>query len=452
MLAKWPIRNKLLVGLGLLAVIVATLSISGFLGVYAYRGLVRDLRGRADELPLATKLASRVSDLRVSLTAIRAPGALGQPESAPSHPTTSDAPSPAIHPPFRRRSRGARRVLHATEPIRSRRPADQRHAPGARHGGAFAANALRRGQFWIAKPDWPADGARTERLAEKLDSLQSLAAELPSFLHRRIHDLAGDVRAEYRTMIGVNWVTTLSALFMAGLFVQLFYRWVFRPLRVLIRGSRQVAAGDFGYRIQLDSHDEMAELAQAFNDMTARFQAVRDDLDHQVQLRTKQVVRSEQLASVGFLAAGVAHEINNPLASIAMCAESLESRLAQIAPADAEQAALVGRYLRMIQTEAFRCKEITEKLLDFSRLGDVAHQDVDLRELVQGVIDMVRHLGRYQQKEIQLAPGEAVVAAVNCQEIKQVVLNLITYRLDALELGLGRAGDRLAGHASTSPR
>ena len=78
----------------------------------------------------------------------------------------------------------------------------------------------------------------------------------------------------------------------------------------------------------------MAELAEAMNDMTARFQAIRDDLDRQVQERTKQVVRSEQLASVGFLAAGVAHEINNPLASIAMCAESLEGRVRELLDAD----------------------------------------------------------------------------------------------------------------------
>ena len=53
----------------------------------------------------------------------------------------------------------------------------------------------------------------------------------------------------------------------------------------------------------------------------------------------------------------------------------------------------MARYLKMIQTEAFRCKEITEKLLDFSRLGEVKRQNADLRELVQSVIEMVGHLG-----------------------------------------------------------
>jgi signal transduction histidine kinase len=177
----------------------------------------------------------------------------------------------------------------------------------------------------------------------------------------------------------------------------------------------------------------MAELATAMNDMTGRFQAIRDDLDRQVQLRTKQIVRSEQLASVGYLAAGVAHEINNPLASIAMCSESLESRLAEIAPDGNPQSALIKRYLRMIQTEAFRCKEITEKLLDFSRLGDVQHQPTDMRELIQGVIEMVRHVGKYHAKTITFATGEPIVALVNAQEIKQVVLNLITNALDAVE-------------------
>jgi signal transduction histidine kinase len=193
-----------------------------------------------------------------------------------------------------------------------------------------------------------------------------------------------------------------------------------------------VAAGDFGYRLQLDTRDEMAELADAFNAMTERFQEIRDDLDKQVQLRTREVIRSEQLASVGFLAAGVAHEINNPLASIAMCAESLESRL-EPAGADDAEAQVARRYVELIQAEAFRCKGITEKLLDFSRLGEVRRQPTALLGLVRDVADMLQHVGRFKGRTIEIEDERDVLAMVNPQEIKQVVLNLLVNALDSLE-------------------
>ena len=96
---------------------------------------------------------------------------------------------------------------------------------------------------------------------------------------------------------------------------------------------------------------------------------------------------------------------------------------------------MIRSYLRMIQDEAFRCKGITERLLDFARIGDVKRQNTDLSELVQGVIAMVSHLDRYHGKHIDFAPGEPVYAAVNPQEIKQVVLNLLTNALDSLSPG-----------------
>ena len=98
----------------------------------------------------------------------------------------------------------------------------------------------------------------------------------------------------------------------------------------MVEGSRQVAGGNYDYRIELNSEDEVAELADALNAMTANFQSIKSDLNRQVQQRTKEVVRSEKMASVGFLAAGVAHEINNPMATIAWSAESLESRIQDI--------------------------------------------------------------------------------------------------------------------------
>jgi signal transduction histidine kinase len=179
----------------------------------------------------------------------------------------------------------------------------------------------------------------------------------------------------------------------------------------------------------------MSELADAMNDMTNHFHTVREELDAQVRQRTKQVVRSEQLASVGFLAAGVAHEINNPLASIALCSESLETRVLPFLIENDDESEVVRTYLKMIQDEAFRCKGITEKLLDFSRMGDVQHQRTEMRELVHGVIDMVGHMGRYRNKQVVLKPGSLLYANVSPQEMKQVVLNLLTNGLDSVDPG-----------------
>ena len=278
-------------------------------------------------------------------------------------------------------------------------------------------------------------------IGSHLDSLAFLSAKLPTFLQSRMHDLAHEVRGRYRTLIITTWASALAAVVLLLGLGLLTYSWVFRPLRHLGHGSRRIAGGDFGFRIELETCDEMADLGQALNDMTDRFQEIRDDLDHQVQLRTKEVVRSEQLASVGFLAAGVAHEINNPLASIAMCAESLEARIGS------EVDAVASRYLQLIQSEAFRCKGITEKLLDFSRVGEVRRQVTALGALVHDVVDMLRHVGRFAHKTVSFVDGPDVLVLANPQEIKQVVLNLLVNALDSIDedgevvLTVSRDGD-----------
>ncbi len=215
------------------------------------------------------------------------------------------------------------------------------------------------------------------------------------------------------------------------------YRAIFRPLQMLIQGSRRVAVErDFNYRIHLDTKDEVAELADAMNDMTDRFQRIRDDLDTdspadvQVRQRTKEVVRSEKLASVGFLAAGVAHEINNPLASIAWCAESLEMRLPTCIQQDdgcqtmstIRRFSCCGSICAAFKTRPFAARKSPKSCSTFPAWAIRQTADDRSGRTGRGVIEMVGHLGRYRGRTSSSTCGQAVVAPVNAQEIKQVVL------------------------------
>jgi two-component system NtrC family sensor kinase len=426
-----PIRDKLLLGGLLVGIMVATLSASSFLGIYSYRRLVRALSCRAAELPRASELGECVGTLRlIHARALAGDAAAPRPTGLAADPRSAAAFAAAFTPQLAQTTWALDRYcleLAAFElegmPFgdRSRERETAREiAACLRTIGLLVPSA--------APPvALPAIGPHLERLA-------TLTAELPSFLQERLHDLSHEVRTGYRTLIITTWASATAAVMLLAAIGILTYRWVFRPLRLLGHGSRRVASGDFDFRIELDTRDEMAELAAALNDMTQRFKVIRDDLDRQVQLRTREVIRSEQLASVGFLAAGVAHEINNPLASIAMCAESLESRLVKPGAEDAD-AQVTRRYLELIQNEAFRCKGITEKLLDFSRLGEVRRQPTAIVALVADVADMLRHVGRFAGKPIDIQTGGDLLVMVNPQEIKQVVLNLLVNALDCIDEG-----------------
>lgn len=450
MLTTWPIRKKLSLGVVLLFVTVAILALSGVTNGYAFRGLVRTISRRATELPIAIALAKDVSSLRASV-----------PTADPDYTSTLLQELD--------RQEFDRNLLQVTSTLDeySQRLEENRFETNVHIGNmqqelstlhdiGVLLQEIRtiadEGPYSYTKTE----AERLDSLAQRVDLLAEASQRLPSYLQERMNDLHLDVRLYYRTWIVVTLVTSIASTTTLIVMLRLFYTWIFRPLNQLIEESHIIASGNFDHRIELNSGDEMDQMATALNEMTDRFQQIRDDLDGQVKARTREVIRGEQLASVGFLAAGVAHEINNPLASIALCAESLEERIRELLAtqsleeSDQEQTShharlehhpdedenaveVVQDYLRMMQDEAFRCKEITEQLLDFSRLGDVEKQPFDLADLVQGVVDMVQHVGKYKRKEIVYQVEEAVMTPVNPQEIKQVVLNLITNGLESLE-------------------
>lgn len=438
MLERWPIRNKLLTGVALFVLILGSLSWSGFYGLYEYRGLVKSL-DRVAELQYATELAGAITDLRLTTYEVTSDGPrTGQRAFLSGIPEVE-------RPEFRARRDALRQRLLAAREAQARYR-QQLDAEGTRHDqlddrrrerettaqieqALDAIEAYNSGQAWVF------DSVATDKLRSAADRLQVLTAELPNYLHVGILQTSTNMKDRFSVILGLGWISAGLTVAMLTLLVGMVCHNMLRPLRELAQGSLRIAGGDFSYRISLPGRDEMAELAAAMNDTTNRFVAVRDDLASQVQQRSEQIVRSERLASVGFLAAGISHEINNPLASIALCAESLEGRL-QSQPLETMSAAdreVLDKYLHMIHREAARCRQITARLLDFSRWGDVAREPVELGALVQEMIDMLAHLPRYRGQEVQLVQSEPVVARVNAQEFKQVVVNLLTNALESLD-------------------
>lgn len=273
-------------------------------------------------------------------------------------------------------------------------------------------------------------------IADRIEKLNDYTSELPSRLHRGLMTILSDSNIDYQASRSIVIFSTIAVLVLLIMLARLFRRWVLKPVYQLHYGVLQLAHGRFDHRISISTTVEMQALADAFNTMASKIGATYADLEHQVEVRSRQLVRSERLAGVGFLAAGVSHEINNPLASIAFGAEALENRLARIQDLlPANEVKPVQSYLAMIQEEAFRCKRITEKLLDFARGGETQRERTDLVQLVQSVIEMTQHMGKYRGRSIRFQPRSPLFCDVDAQEIKQVVLNLVVNSLEAINSG-----------------
>jgi two-component system, NtrC family, sensor kinase len=145
------------------------------------------------------------------------------------------------------------------------------------------------------------------------------------------------------------------------------------------------------------------------------------------------VARAEKLAAVGRLAAGVVHEINNPLATISACAESLERRVQEGAFANSPDVEDLKEYLGLIRSEAFRCKTITMGLLDFSRIRASEHITVDLGGVISSAARLLSHQKRNADVDvrIEVAAGLALVSG-DAGQLQQAIIALATNALDAM--------------------
>ncbi|MFQ5802666.1 MAG: sensor histidine kinase [Candidatus Methylomirabilales bacterium] len=154
------------------------------------------------------------------------------------------------------------------------------------------------------------------------------------------------------------------------------------------------------------------------------------------QLRRSQdlLLRQEKLASLGRLAAGLAHEINNPLSSVAGFAEALQRRAQAIQLHDLEKFRDLPEYLAFIQQEVARASAIVRHLLDFARQREPRFEDLDLASLIRDTVALVSLQAAVANKRIavEITPDLLMVQA-DRQMLQQVILNLLTNALDAIE-------------------
>lgn len=223
-----------------------------------------------------------------------------------------------------------------------------------------------------------------------------------------------------------------------------------RPIGEMVEATRDIAAGHFGREIRTTSQGEIAQLAESFNTMLKSLRQMKADLEdwgrtleEKVRERTEELVamqtrvaQSERLASLGMLAAGVAHEINNPLGGIlSLTALALED----ISAEDPNR-----KNLEEVVRQSERCREIVRGLLEFSRQSETGTERVDINETIENTLDLVGKQSVFFNVELvkELAPLLPPVTAERSQ-LQQVLMNIIINAVQAMgERGTLTVGTR----------
>ena len=429
------IRVKIWAALVLFILLVSILAGAGLYAVRLYQQQVRDVTWRVNVLPVAGKLSRYVAGLQTIHSELRGIRAVQQRFSA----FTDDGMRFVLEVRF------SQTLIRLKQGYEDYRQLLENRIQEIGIDESFdqefktindIRSTIQELEEIVQQQGWSSAMPGLEKVELLLTTLQHHTERLPEYLADELNWYSQTMKSHAGWLQMTVIVCVIISVGLMVLLIRFSFLWIFKPLHVLIEGSRQVASGNYGTRIELRTNDEIAELAHAMNFMTEQFEEKvrqleesRRDLDNKVRQKSRELVRSERLASVGFLAAGVAHEINNPLMAISACAESLQRRIESVftkhesVPDDIDD---VKRYLTMIQEESFRCKGITERLLGLARKESKERTKIDFVPIIADMLEMLRQQNAFKRKHVALDLPESLEITANASEMKQIVLNLLT--------------------------
>jgi len=243
--------------------------------------------------------------------------------------------------------------------------------------------------------------------------------------------------------------TFAAMLIVAALSWIFIVRVVGKPIKALAEGTQHLSEGELGYQITVTSQDEVGDLARSFNAMSLQLRAANEQiiawaktLEDRVREKTAELKKAhehvllvEKMATVGKMAAVVAHEINNPLAGILTYAKLLRKWVDR-GEMKGEKLKEAGECLDVIGGESRRCGEIVRNLLTFSRTAPMNLETVDLTMIVDRAVRLVHHQLELDGIELQLHVDDTL-PKVQCDsaQIEQVLLALIMNAIDAMPHG-----------------
>ncbi len=256
--------------------------------------------------------------------------------------------------------------------------------------------------------------------------------------------------------------TALALALVCGISMVFVWRLVARPVRELTEGMRRIASGKLSQQLAVRSHDELGDMAEAFNRMAVALAEANEEvmawtrtLEQRVEQKAGELERahkfmatSERLASLGRLAATVAHEVNNPLFGILTYARLTRKDVERADPAPANRDRMVEQ-LQIIERESRRCGELMRNLLMFARQSPRQVQPSDVNDIADRAIALVRYRLELNGTALllELAPDLPSIPC-DANQIQQVILGLMVNASEALGKGgsiaLSTAFDRSA--------